>query len=343
MNLLVTTQVVNKNDTNLGFFHEWLKRLAAKVDKLYVVCLFKGEYDLPQNVEVISLGKEQGKSSTFIYALRFYSVLWKLRSKYDGVFIHMNPEYMVLAGWLWRLTGKKVLLWYTHKAVNVKLRIATCFATKIFTASKESFRLPSNKIEVVGHGIDIEHFKPGQLVPLQNHFFAVGRLSRSKDWGTVAKVLQVLNESNIVSNPLLDIAGAPVTAADFEYIKELHQTFGNLAFKPFAYDEMPRQYQLHSLLIHTSHTGSMDKVVLEALATGRIVVTSSEAYRFLAEGALKGIVFYFPPGDYQELANTIEKIWKNGILNGIPYERAVAYVREHHNLDGVIRRIIAFF
>ncbi len=343
MNLLVTTQVVNKNDANLGFFHEWLKRLAAEVDKLYVVCLFKGDYDLPSNVEVISLGKEQGKVNKLIYSFRFYKIFWQLRGKYDGVFVHMNPEYAVLAGCLWKLAKKKVLLWYTHKSVDFKLRLAEKLVDKIFTASKESFRLPSKKVEVVGHGIDTEHFRPGQRLLPSNYFLSVGRLSQSKDWETVVKALKAINDNGIIINPLLDIAGVPVTGADFEYVKELHKTFGNITFKSFTYDEMPQRYQLHSLLIHTSRTGSMDKVVLEALASGRPVVTSSEAYASLADGELKGVVFRFTPGNYKELAKTIEKIYTDGILNTIPNQKGIDYVRQHHNLDNLIQKIVGYF
>ena len=111
MRLLITTQILDKNDTNLGFFHTWIEKLAAKVEQVYVICLKKGNYDLPKNVTVMSLGKEQGSVSSLKYAIRFYRCLWGLRGKYDNVFVHMNPEYTILAGWYWRLTGKKVLLW----------------------------------------------------------------------------------------------------------------------------------------------------------------------------------------------------------------------------------------
>ena len=59
MRLLVVTQIVDTNDSNLGFFHAWLQRIAAQVDSMIVLCLKKGEYQLPANVTVLSLGKEQ--------------------------------------------------------------------------------------------------------------------------------------------------------------------------------------------------------------------------------------------------------------------------------------------
>ena len=77
----------------------------------------------------------------------------------------MNPEYIVLGGLWWKLWRKKITLWYTHKSVNLKLRIATKLADKIFTASEKSFRLVSKKVNIMGHGINIEQFIP-TYVPL---------------------------------------------------------------------------------------------------------------------------------------------------------------------------------
>lgn len=361
MRLLVITQVVNKNDTNLGFFHEWLKRLAAQVEELHVVCLFKGEQDLPRNVKIISLGKEAGRANRFLYALRFYKALWQLRGQYDGVFVHMNPEYIVLAGWLWRLMDKKVLLWYTHKAVNLKLRIATLFANKIFTASKESFRLPSKKVEVVDHGIPsaaLNYLSVKEHRGLEGGLalLSVGRISPNKDLETSIRAAEKLRDKKLEDLKWIRFifAGAALKKEEIgyrDYLKELCQkimsTVKNpplsFSFESYPYEQIFNVYQNNHILIHTSRTGSMDKVVLEALAAGRIVITSSEAYASLADGKLKGVVFRFPPGDYRELANAIEKIWKDGLLNSIPNQRAIEYVRQHHNLNNIVQKIVSYF
>src|SRR3990167_3022075 len=81
------------------------------------------------------------------------------RKNYDAVFVHMNPEYVVLGGLFWKLWNKKKYLWYVHKAVDWKLRLAEKFVEKIFTASLESCRLKSDKIVITGHGIDVNKFK----------------------------------------------------------------------------------------------------------------------------------------------------------------------------------------
>ena len=350
------------NDSNLGFFHVWLARLAGKVEHLYVVCLQKGEYKLPENVTVLSLGKEEARSLLhcyivtllhcyivkLLYCWRFYIYIWKFRNSYDGVFVHMNPEYAILGGLLWRIWNKKILLWYTHKAVNLRLWLAEKFVDKIFTASKESFRLLSDKVEIVGHGIDGEKFTEQAVMPFTDGklwILGVGRISESKDWETVMKGLNEFKKIENAPQVVFNIAGSTITAEDIVYRDKLYKLYFEFAYSSFLPVQMPLQYQRNHLLVHTSRTGSMDKVVLEALAAGRIVVTSSEAYAHLADGELKDVVFRFPPGDYKELANVIDKIYHSGILapDKLPNQKAINYVREHHNLDTLIGKIISYF
>src|SRR3990167_7472201 len=99
MKLLILTQKMNRNDPILGFFHDWVKRLSERVESLTVVCLEKGEFDLPMDVKVLSLGKESSQSR-LKYLWRFYKYIWRERKNYDAVFVHMNPEYAILGGLL---------------------------------------------------------------------------------------------------------------------------------------------------------------------------------------------------------------------------------------------------
>ena len=121
MKLLVITQKVDINDDNLGFFHGWLEKFAEKLDKVYVICLWRGEYKLPENVRVFSLGKEKGISKIF-QLVRLQKYLIQLLPKVDGVFIHMCPIYVVASFSLTKVFKKKMILWFLHKSVNWKLK-----------------------------------------------------------------------------------------------------------------------------------------------------------------------------------------------------------------------------
>lgn len=349
MRLLILTQKVDIEDSVLGFFHRWIEEFAKCCEKLTVICLQKGEYNLPQNVRVLSLGKERNQSK-IKYLWNFYKYIFKYKNNYDGVFVHMNKEYVLLGGFWWKLWNKKMALWYTHKAVSWQLKLAEKLVDKIFTASKESFRLPSRKVEVVGHGIPVEQFAVKKFEPPPISvggisFLMVGRITPSKDLEIAIKAVAELRQKKDLPLFSLDIVGDAITEGDIEYesmLKELDNRINaKVSFQSsMIYQEMDRLYQSHHLMIHASRTGSIDKVVLEALASGRLVISSSEAFADLAK---EGLIHTFPAGDYKALANKIEEIYQSGALERIPDQKAIDYVRKNHNLDNLIKKIASFY
>jgi hypothetical protein len=160
MKLLICTQKVDSEDPILGFFHEWINEFAEHCEKLIIICLEKGESDLPENVQVLSLGKEEGINS-FKYIFRFYKYIWKYRQNYNAIFVHMNPEYICLGGIFWRIWRKKVSLWYMHRKVDLKLKFAEKLTNMVFSGTKASFKLKIKKLKVTGHGIDLDIFLYG--------------------------------------------------------------------------------------------------------------------------------------------------------------------------------------
>ncbi len=277
MKLLICTQVVDAGDSDLGFFVRWVEEFARHTKRVEVICLYEGTHTLPANVRVHSLGKEKGRSSALTYAMRFKYLAWKLRHEYDAVFVHMNPEYIVVAGPLWRLLHKRIALWYTHKSVNLQLRIATFLSNVVFTASKESFRLASSKVRVMGHGIDTNFFSPDESVARGNWILSVGRLMPSKRHDLAI-------ERAVQEGRALRIAGEGPERAYLEAMAyDLHadvQFLGGL-----TQTQLRDEYRRAAYLIHTSETGSLDKVVLEALACGLHIRTNDLALKPLeAEG-----------------------------------------------------------
>ncbi|KKQ83638.1 MAG: Type II secretory pathway, ATPase PulE/Tfp pilus assembly pathway, ATPase PilB, partial [Candidatus Woesebacteria bacterium GW2011_GWA1_38_8] len=242
MRLLVLTQKVDKNDSILGFFHRWIEEFAKHSEHVIVVTLEEGKHDLPKNVSVYSLGKEKGASKVKIL-FTFYLLVFNLRHRYDAVFVHMNPEYVVLGGLLWRLLGKRVSLWYTHKSVDLKLRVAKLFANIIFTASKESFRVQTNKLHVVGHGIDTDFFSPDLNVARGDWYLSVGRLMPSKDHRMA--IVEAKNDGK-----KLRIAGAGPELKDLEAFA--HSLGAQVEFLGgMTQGALRDEYRKAALLIHT--------------------------------------------------------------------------------------------
>ncbi len=269
MKLLITTQALDTKDPVLGFFVRWVEEFAKHCEQVTVICLRKGEYTLPQNVRVFALGG--GTKLTRTYKL--LRGAYKFRNNYDAVLVHMNPEYLVAAGFLWRLLGKRAVLWYTHKSVDFKLRVATRHASAVLTASKESFRLPSPKLHIVGHGIDTDFFSPDPSVLRGTHALSVGRLNPSKRHDLAIR--QAHSQGIEVK-----IAGDGPERSNLEALA--HELNAQVTFLGgLTQAQLRDEYRRAGYLVHTSETGSLDKVVLEALACGCPVRTTDPALKFM--------------------------------------------------------------
>ncbi len=124
MRLLIITQKVDTEDPIMGFFHGWLLEFAKQCEAVTVIGLEVGAYDLPKNVKVYSLGKESGKSR-LKYIWRLWKYSWRERKNYSAVLAHMSPLYVIFGFPVWKLSGKKIGMWYVHRNVDAKLRVAT--------------------------------------------------------------------------------------------------------------------------------------------------------------------------------------------------------------------------
>jgi len=374
MKLLIITQKVDQNDPILGFFCRWVEEFAKHCEKITVICLQKGEYNLPENVRVYSLGKElaekgrslrrseaTGKGATLkeqarenpltqkiLYVTRFYRFIWRERKNYDAVFVHMNPIYVILGGLFWKVAGKKIFLWYTHKAVNRKLKIAEKLVDKIFTASKESFRLPSKKVEVTGHGIDADKFsifnfqfsnKKKDNINRKFTIITAGRISEVKNLHLLIDAAEILKNKNF--NFEIKIAGAPILESDKIYFEKLKEKikekklYGIIDFVgSVPNSNIAELYQGGDLFINLSDTGSMDKAILEAMACGLKILTSNEAFKIILP------IENFTNNEPSMIAEKIEKLAKH---NSDTDSNLAEYVAKNHDLGSLVEKITNYF
>lgn len=285
MKLLILTQKVDINDDLLGFMHGWIAEFAKLCEKITVVCLEKGAYDLPPQVKVLSLGKENGRSK-IKYLFNFYKYIWLERKNYDTVFVHMNKEYVVLGGWYWRFFGKKIALWYVHKRAGLILRLAEKIANVIFTASPESFKLPSSKLKIIGHGIDLNKFyyRPGAKPDGNFKIIYVGRISRIKNQELLIEATDILNKKS-VTNIKVDLVGSPVYRDDNDYKNELAKKVKDSQLESYVRfigsvpnKDMAEVYRRADLNVNLCPTGGMDKAVLESMASGVPVIVFNKTF-----------------------------------------------------------------
>ncbi len=336
MNLLIITQKVDQNDAILGFFIKWLERLAQDFEKVVVITSLKASYQLPANVEVHSLGKESGKGK-FSRRFRFYQLVKKLLPQVDTVLAHMCPEYIVALKPLNRKLKKPLFLWYTHKAVSKYLVKAEKIVEKIFTASKESCRVESDKIVVTGHGIDLDYFKPGQK-EVRDYFevISVGRIAPVKNLEVLIEAVSQL-DSEVKQKVRVKLIGEPLLVQDQRYLKDIKLKTKNLKLDgivefigPVPYGKILPYYQKADLFINLSKTGSIDKAVLEAMACNVPVLTSNEAFKELLPEK-----YLVKEGDSQMLAKKVTEFCASQHT-----ENLRSLVEANHSLDSLINKIV---
>ncbi|QQR64908.1 glycosyltransferase family 4 protein [Candidatus Kaiserbacteria bacterium] len=274
MKILITTQAVDKNDPILGFFHGWLLEFAKYFERVEVICLREGVHTLPAHVHVHSLGKEKGVSYIRYLSRLFYSA-WTLRSEYDVVFSHMNPHYIVLCGWLWRLLGKPMFFWRNHARMNMLTRVAARFARRVFYTSPLACTRVFPHALQMPVGINTEVFQPmvGK-VPKEKSLLFFGRLS------PVKRPELFIAAANMLSEYTVDVYG-DVQNANGEYGNALRKSAGkHITFHDAVTNhEAPAIYSTHEIYVNLTPEGSMDKTVLEAAACGALVLVTNTSFK----------------------------------------------------------------
>ena len=285
MNLLIVTQKLDQEDENLGAFYPWFEELAKRFDKIVIIASSVGKYSLPSNVEVCSLGKEKGVN-------RFGRIwnFWKLFSQHyvasDAVFFHQIPEFVLAAAPFLLSLKRTSAFWYAHGTVTRRLRLAERLVDHILTSSSEGFRVPSKKVSYVGQAIDLDCFKPLDRPASKTlRMISSGRISPIKDYDTIIRACKKLQES--WDRPWnLSIIGGPLRAGDKSYFSQLKNLVNDFGLSsqiqflgPRPFSEIPELLNQNDIFINLSSTGSLDKAVLQAMASGLSVLTSNEAYR----------------------------------------------------------------
>jgi len=344
MRLLICTQTVDTGDPVLGFFHRWIEEFSKHCESVIVICLREGDHQLPANVKVLSLGKEQGKGRVTRLLRFFYYILRNIRS-YDAAFIHMNAEYALLGGLVWKLARKRRVLWYTHKSVTMMLRIGSRMVDAICTASVESFRLKRPHVIVTGHGIDPVLFSLPRARPVDFLRMAtVGRITRSKGIHVLLDAMTLLPSRGVPYR--LSIVGSPVTRSDERYQDELWDKIEELKLSTFAgfvgaktSNEIPAVLASTDVFLHASDTGSLDKAMLEAMSAGCVVISSNDAAKPILRMIQDGLAVERP--EAEALAHAIQKVHALGEDGRREVgERSRAYVAENHSLPKLVEKII---
>jgi glycosyltransferase involved in cell wall biosynthesis len=332
MNILILTQSIDRTNPVLGFFHRWVEEFAKKYGTVTVVCLEKGEYELPKNVKVLSLGKEsqvESHKSKVKYIWNFYKYIWQERKKYDLVFVHMNQEYVLLGSLLWKVLGKKITMWRNHNMGNLFTDIACYFCNKIFYTSKLSYTAKFKKTVIMPVGIDTDLFVPKlDIAKIPNSILFLGRIAPVKKPEILIKALKILKEDGLefIANFYGD-----ALPKDQEYYNSLVKMVDDFGLKNYVVfhkgvsnHETVDIYNSHKIFVNITGDGSLDKTIYEALSCNSVVVTSNTMLK-------KDIRSEYFINNVNE--SEIAEVLKSALLNPVIFgEGARDYVIQQHSL-----------
>lgn len=348
MRLLLITQKVSKSDPVFGFFFVWLCEFAKQCESVIVICLERGDGNLPDNVKVLSLGKERGQSR-IKYLVNFFRFIFKYRKEYDGVFVHMNQVYVLLGGIIWRIWGKKVALWYNHRQKTFSLYLAEKIVDRIFTVTKDGFKTKSNKITITEtHGVDVENFniyfrERDFIEPIK--ITSVGRITKIKNLDILIDAISNLSQMNVDCE--LYLIGNPVNLEDKKYKDFLESKIRNMDLiskirfvGPIDFHKLPEFESKYDISVNLCPTGGLDKAVIEGMALGMPVFVSNRAFEKYF-GMYKDRLI-FEERNALDLANKIRSFLVSGDRVGVVHYLTNSAI-ENFSPYCVVSKIIDFY
>jgi len=358
MKLLIITQKYDINDSNLGAFIDWWDKLAEKMEKVYVLALEKRSEPTKSNMEVLSMGKENG-TGFFRKIFGFYYGLLKTIGKVDVILVHMIPKYVILSFPIAVIFRKPIYLWYTGVSANRDLRFAVYFCRKIFTAHEAAMRIDTSKRIITGHGIDTNLFQISNLSdkvesPRQSRdksqistvtILSVGRITPSKQPDFIIRAIADLIKSGY--DLKLKIVGGVIQKYHQEYFEYLKRLAKDLKINekvefvgPVSHVEMPKYFEDANILINAVSFGGLDKVVLEAMASGVIPLTSNSAFlTVFPEGISQDLVFKL--GDINDLRIKLKNVIGKKLYQDDGLRQNLRdVVVQKHNLDDLIPKLL---
>lgn len=339
MKLLIITQTIDKKDSALGFFHKWVLSLSTQFEHVEVICLKKGEYNFPPNVSVSSLGKELGNRSRIQYILRFYRLIWNLKRKYDGVFIHMNQEYILLGGLIWAILGKKVFMWRNHYGGSFLTDIAAAFCNKVFCTSKFSYTAKYKKTVLMPVGVDVDSCKMDVSIDrIPRSVLFLGRLDESKRPHLLIEALGIIAKQGIKFNATF--VGGP-SKTDSGYPIRLEKQVEELGIRDkvkfvgaVPNTETFRYYRSHDVFVNCSKSGMFDKTIFKSVACGCLTIATSRDF-----GDLVGDEFIFADNDSKALAEKLKRFLTVSFQERAQFMETLASCIKNHSLEALVIKL----
>ena len=369
--LLLFNLKTDEADPVLGFASGWVRALAARCEVIDVLTMYRGAYQLPANVRVYSAGRERGLSKP-ARLLTFYGQLSRLllRRRYDACFAHMMPLFAGLAGPLLAARGIPTTLWYTHRQRSMQLRLGLAMSRRVVSADASSFPYKTDKLRVIGHGIDTDFYAPplpesqnagqGIQAPSSGGIIQTSLppgVGRAGDGGDllvvqVARLAAIKHQATTIEAVartkarLALIGGAqPGTPAGYE--SRLQGLARRLALEDrceLAGDLPPSDvrawYGRATVAVNMSPPGLFDKAALESMACAVPTVVCNPAFAPLLDD-YADLLLTAGPNDVSGLSERLDRLFTLSAAERARIgSRLRANVVREHSLPQLIERLL---
>ncbi len=368
MRLLLFNLATDATDPVLGFGSVWIRELAAHCETIDVLTMYRGVVDLPDNVQVYSAGREHGWSKARRLTT-FYRHLTRLLSarRYDVCFAHMMPLFAALSGPLLRARGIPLVLWYAHRQETRQLRLGLAMSWRAVTSVATSFPVPTDKLRVVGQGIDTDFYSPPLPKPCAPSVpRPTGDVSQNEGGGgqepssdgrpliiQVARLAAIKHQATTIravagTGAQLAFVGGVQPGYPDDYLRQLEALCAELSQRCRFTGDLPaagvRDWNRRATIaVNTSPVGLFDKSALESMACALPTVVCNPAFA-PALGEHRDLLMIGGPEDAAGLRERLAHLLAlpEGERGRIGRALRQGVIREH-SLKTLIKRLLSVF
>jgi glycosyltransferase involved in cell wall biosynthesis len=289
---VVICQAVDQDDPVSATLVRWIRSLAAQpsIAAVRVLTLRAGQFELPDPVTVVDLGRGRATRLWNFYA----EVVRAIRRREASFFLVLQGgPYPALLLPVKLLTGRRVYQWKTHSHVSRRMAFHARWCDDlVFTATPSSFPLDLPNVRIVGHGIDLEVFRPPAAdVTASADLVTVGRVTPVKRIDRLVSALGVVRDATGHARTL-DVCG-PELDGDRHHRARLDELVARLGLSdavrfvgPVPQDQLRDVLGRHRAAVSFSD-GGLDKAIAEAMACGLPVVSTNAAFAELLPDDLR--------------------------------------------------------
>lgn len=284
------------------------------MDHVHVFPLYGEEFSEWSNVTVKPIGRDQSESRVKkIIRLERYFADLLMKNSVDGLFVHQNHFYPVLLAWTRCFFQGPTVLFRAHGQLPWSIRLGLPFVDKVLTSTEGAFDYPTPKREVLSLPIDLEMFTPTS--PPDSDTFkivATGRISPIKGYELLIDATKILLAQDY--NIEVEHYGAPAREEDKDYLKGLEDKLDKLNLNDHfhfrgkvPYERIPEVLSENHMLVNSPvERSALDQVVLEAMASSLVVLSTNPLYKPIFEGVSEKL---YVPGENGEILADRIRFW----------------------------------